>query len=119
MTTTRTIGTSAQSRSISEPKMNTALSPSKFFLPTFALLALTVTAVADEIGMARELGPATWARCAPHLSNPAAKAFELSHVRSNTMPLSPFAGAYEITYRPSSLPRCCWTPRSTWAGDRL
>jgi kynurenine formamidase len=45
----------------------------------------------DEIGMAKALGPATWARCAPHLANPSAKSYELSFVRSNTMPQSPFA----------------------------
>ena len=49
----------------------------------------------DELGMARELGPATWARCAVFLSNPDAKIYELSHVRSSTMPLSPFAGPFE------------------------
>ena len=81
--------------------MNSILSLSKFCLLTLAFVVLTVAAAADEIGLARELGPATWARCAVHLSNPAAKVFELSHIRSNTMPLSPFAGAYEITYRPS------------------
>jgi kynurenine formamidase len=45
----------------------------------------------DERGMANTLGPATWQRCAPHLSNPNAKSYELSFVRSNTMPQSPFA----------------------------
>jgi kynurenine formamidase len=45
----------------------------------------------DEIGMANTLGPATWQRCAPHLANPNAKSYELSFVRSNTMPQSPFA----------------------------
>ena len=56
----------------------------------------------DELGMARELGPATWARCPASLSNPGAKAYELSHVRSSTMPLSPFAGAFEPTFLPSN-----------------
>jgi kynurenine formamidase len=45
----------------------------------------------DEIGMANTLGPSTWQRCAPHLANPGAKSYELSFVRSNTMPQSPFA----------------------------
>jgi len=45
----------------------------------------------DEIGMANTLGPATWQRCATYLGNPAAKAYELSFPRSNTMPQSPFA----------------------------
>src|SRR5262245_16545697 len=45
----------------------------------------------DEIGMANTLGPATWQRCATQLANPNAKSYELSFVRSNTMPQSPFA----------------------------
>ena len=62
-------------------------------------------AMGNEIGMARELGPATWARCAAELSNPDARAYELSHPRSGTMPLSPFAGPYAPNYLPSaSLP---------------
>ena len=48
----------------------------------------------DERGMTNQLGPATWNRCAWHMSQPGAKAYELSQVRSNTMPLSPFAGPY-------------------------
>jgi len=56
----------------------------------------------DEIGMAKALGPETWARCAAHLSNPNARVYELSHVRSNTMPLSPFAGPFELNYLPSN-----------------
>jgi kynurenine formamidase len=55
----------------------------------------------DEIGMAKELGPATWARCAAELANPRAKAYELSHLRSNTMPLSPFAGPFQVNYGPT------------------
>src|SRR5499426_4549136 len=45
----------------------------------------------DEIGMANTLGAATWQRCATHLADPRAKSYELSFVRSNTMPQSPFA----------------------------
>jgi kynurenine formamidase len=45
----------------------------------------------DEKGMANTLGPATWQRCAPFLTNPSAKSYELSYPRSNTMPQSPFA----------------------------
>lgn len=53
----------------------------------------------DERGMANTLGPGTWARCAWHLAREGAKAFELSHERSNSMPLSPFGQplAYEFT----------------------
>jgi kynurenine formamidase len=45
----------------------------------------------DEIGMANHLGRATWQRCARELAKPRAKSYELSYVRSNTMPQSPFA----------------------------
>jgi kynurenine formamidase len=55
----------------------------------------------DEIGMANTLGPATWQRCAAQLANPKAKAYELSHVRSNTMPQSPFGTPLRDKYRPT------------------
>src|SRR6516165_7285532 len=44
----------------------------------------------DEIGMANTLGPQTWQRCATYLADPRAKSYELSYLRSNTMPQSPF-----------------------------
>jgi kynurenine formamidase len=50
----------------------------------------------DERGMANQLGPATLQRCAWHMQQPGARSFELSYVRSNTMPLSPFAGPYAV-----------------------
>ena len=55
----------------------------------------------DEIGMANTLGPATWKRCAPYLANPKAKSYELSHIRSNTMPQSPFGTPLVDKYRPT------------------
>jgi len=55
----------------------------------------------DQRGMANTLGPSTWARCAPHLANPNAKSYELSHVRSNTMPQSPFGTPLVDKYRPT------------------
>ncbi|MGH8720885.1 MAG: cyclase family protein, partial [Burkholderiales bacterium] len=51
----------------------------------------------DERGMANQVGPGTWARCAWHLEQRSAKSYELSHERSNTMPLSPFSGPYVQT----------------------
>src|SRR5262252_2780131 len=70
------------------------------------LLALPVGAAAqsrwpagDEIGMANNLGTATWQRCAPLLANPQAKSYELSYVRSNTMPQSPFGKPLVERYR--------------------
>src|SRR5262245_8508264 len=45
----------------------------------------------DERGMATQIGPATQLRCAWHMQQPGARPYELSYVRSNTMPASPFA----------------------------
>jgi kynurenine formamidase len=56
----------------------------------------------DERGMANQIGPATFQRCAWHMSQPGAIAYELSQVRSNTMPLSPFTGPYETKPKPTS-----------------
>jgi kynurenine formamidase len=59
----------------------------------------------DERGMANAVGPETWGRCAAALSQANAKSYELSHPRSSTMPLSPFAGPYAPKYAPTgSLP---------------
>ena len=59
----------------------------------------------DERGMANAIGSATFARCAWHLAQKKAKAYELSYVRSNTMPLSPFSGPYAQKPKPTaSLP---------------
>ena len=56
----------------------------------------------DERGMANAIGPATWARCAPYLKNPNARAYEISQQRSNTMPMSPFAGPYVAKPKPTT-----------------
>ena len=56
----------------------------------------------DERGMANAIGPATWQRCAPFLANPRAKAYEVSQLRSNSMPKSPFAGPYQVKPKPTS-----------------
>ena len=48
----------------------------------------------DQWGMANTLGAATMARCAWHMSQPKAQTYELSYVRSSTMPLSVFSGPY-------------------------
>jgi len=48
----------------------------------------------DERGMANALGAGTMARCAWHMARPKAKTYELSYIRSGTMPLSGFSGPY-------------------------
>jgi kynurenine formamidase len=57
----------------------------------------------DERGMANAIGPGTWMRCGWYLSQPKAKAYEASHVRSNTMPLSPFSGPYAYKPNPTTV----------------
>ena len=56
----------------------------------------------DERGMANAIGAGTWARCAWYLTQAKAKAYELSYVRSNTMPLSPFSGPYVQKPKPTA-----------------
>ena len=56
----------------------------------------------DERGMANAIGRATFARCAWHLTQQKAKAYEISHLRSNTMPLSPFSGPYVQKPKPTA-----------------
>jgi kynurenine formamidase len=87
-------------------------------LPAFTLAAAFIFAVpaiaapkipappwpaGDERGMSNQVGNATWARCAPYLANPKAKSYELSQVRSNTMPKSPFSGPYAIKPKPTTV----------------
>lgn len=56
----------------------------------------------DERGLANAIGTATYNRCAPYLAEPGARAYELSYVRSATMPLSPFAGPYAPRFLPTA-----------------
>ena len=56
----------------------------------------------DERGMANQIGPATLQRCGWHMSQPGAKTYELSQIRSNTMPLSPFSGPYAVKPNPTA-----------------
>ena len=59
-------------------------------------------AAGDERGMANQIGPATLNRCAWHMQQPDARPYEVSQVRSNTMPLSPFSGPFVTKPKPSS-----------------
>src|SRR2546421_8206564 len=55
----------------------------------------------DELAMASTLGPAPWQRCATYLPDPRAKPYELSYLRSNTMPESRFGVPLRERYRPT------------------
>ncbi len=58
--------------------------------------------VGDERGMGNLIGPATYARCAPYLANPKARVYEISQLRSSTMPASPFAAPYVVKPKATS-----------------
>ncbi len=59
----------------------------------------------DQLGMGNTQGAGTWARCAWHLAQPGAKAYEVSYERSNTMPKSPFSGPLIVKPKPvASIP---------------
>lgn len=55
----------------------------------------------DQMGMGNTQGAGTWMRCAAHLAAPGARLYELSHVRSNDMPQSPFGVPLVYEYRPT------------------
>jgi kynurenine formamidase len=55
----------------------------------------------DEAGMGNTQGAGTWLRCAWHMTQPDARVYELSHLRSNAAPRSPFGVPVETEYRPS------------------
>lgn len=57
----------------------------------------------DERGMANTQGRGTWMRCAWHLNDPKAKAYELAQVSSTTMPMAPFGPPLHYKPRPSAL----------------
>src|SRR5258708_37338481 len=65
----------AASTVVSEAVAQTATPPSRW-------------GAGDELGMANTLGPATWQRCAQSMANPKATSYEVSYLRSNTMPQS-------------------------------
>ena len=56
----------------------------------------------DQHGMANTLGPGSWLRCARHLAQDGALVYELSHLRSNDMPQSPWGPPERYEYRPTA-----------------
>jgi len=55
----------------------------------------------DQLGNAKALGAQTWLRCAEQMTATGAKSYELSHLRSNTMPASPFGVPLAYSFRPT------------------
>ncbi len=66
------------------------------------MVPLPPWAKGDQVGMANTLGPGTWLRCARHMSDAKSRVYELSHIRSNTMPASPFGVPLKYTFRPTA-----------------
>lgn len=56
----------------------------------------------DQAGMGNTQGPGTWQRCAFHMSRPGARVYELSQLRSASMPQSPFAAPESIEFDATS-----------------
>ena len=54
-----------------------------------------------QIGMSNHLGNETWSRCAKEMISSETNIYELSYIRSGSMPLSPFAGKFEPKYLPT------------------
>jgi kynurenine formamidase len=67
-----------------------------------ALVPLPPWPAKDERGMANTLGAGTSMRCAYHLNQANAKVYELSHLRSNDMPSSPWTAPMQYEYSPTS-----------------
>jgi len=80
----------------------TAAEPPELLVRSKAQVPAPPWPAGDELGMANAVGPGTWSRCAWHMTQPGARAYELSYARSNTMPKSPFSGPYVQQYRPSA-----------------
>jgi kynurenine formamidase len=57
----------------------------------------------DERGMGNTQGAGTYLRCSYFLGLANAKTYELAHVRSNNMPLSPFGAPLGLTYKPTAV----------------
>ena len=66
-----------------------------------ALVPLPPWPDSDERGMANTLGAGTSMRCAYHLNQPDSQVYELSHLRSNDMPSSPWAAPIQYEYSPT------------------
>jgi kynurenine formamidase len=66
---------------------------------SLALVPLPPWPPGDERGMGNTQGYGTRLRCAEHLLDPSSREYELSHERSGTMPMSPFAHPLEYEFR--------------------
>ena len=76
----------------------------KIFLSSFVIFSISIYAedLSTQRGMSNILGLETWSRCSNLISNPDSKSYELSYLRTQSMPLSPFAGEYKPKFLPAS-----------------
>ena len=76
----------------------------KFYLLLIFLYSSSLysSELSSQRGMTNILGPETWSRCSDLISNPKSESYELSYLRTKSMPLSPFAGEYEPKFLPAS-----------------
>ncbi len=56
----------------------------------------------DQMGMGNTIGSGTWLRCSYHLANSNSRTYEVSHIRSMSMPMSPFGVPLKYVYRPTA-----------------
>lgn len=63
-----------------------------------AMVPLPPWSAGDQRGMANTLGAGTLMRCAFHIEQPGARIYELSHLRSNEMPSSPWVTPVRYEY---------------------
>lgn len=77
-------------------------SPADFIAESVAMTPVPPWPPGDDRGMSNTLGPGTWLRCAHHLAQPGARAYELSHIRSNNMSQSPWGPPMRFEYRPTA-----------------
>ena len=75
-----------------------------FFLTCFLIFSISPYAedLSTQRGMSNILGLETWSRCSNLISNPDSRSYELSYLRTQSMPLSPFAGEYKPKFLPAS-----------------
>jgi kynurenine formamidase len=88
-------GCSQESQSIGETHQATVVRISRTLVP------LPPWPEGDERGMANTLGAGTSMRCAYHLNQADAQVYELSHLRTNDMPSSPWAAPIQYEYSPT------------------
>ncbi|MFZ2652924.1 MAG: cyclase family protein [Burkholderiaceae bacterium] len=77
-----------------------ATEPASLLTKTSKRIPAPPWAKGDQKGMGNTQGAGTWARCAWHLAQPGAKVYEVSQIRSNTMPKSPFSGPHMVKPKP-------------------